>query len=190
MSANDQKPKRAGSRWCIRHSPQAHWSIVGLVHQKDHHAARLTVLRLAGTRMLGLLQRKREERRLAEMRASKSALLALAMLTATPATADNVHFDVDWFRGNCDPPSSPSASAECSTAVLSSVETLTAIGIICSKETKSAEDWVSSLANYIRRYAKDLGHASVGATIAVMVRGAGQLCPGAETFVRKRYGLE
>jgi hypothetical protein len=140
--------------------------------------------------MLGPLQGKRNQRRLAEMRASNSALFALAMLIATPATADNVHFDVDWFRSHCDPPSSSSASAECSTAVLSAVETLTAVGIICSKETKSAEDWVSSLANFIRRYAKDLGHASLGATIAVMVRGAGQLCPGADTFIRKRYGIE
>jgi hypothetical protein len=127
---------------------------------------------------------------LAEMRTSKSALLALAVLMATPATADNVHFDVDWFQGNCDPPGSPSASAECSTVVLSAVETLTAVGIICSKETKPAEDWVSSLTNYVRRNAQDLGHASIGATIATMVRGAGQLCPGAETFIRKRYGIE
>jgi hypothetical protein len=150
------------------------------------------VLRLdcsnCGMGMLGLLQGKRSQRRLAK--GTKSALLVLAILMATPATADDVHFDVDWFQVNCDPPSSPSASAKCSTAVLSAVETLTAVGIICSKETKSAENWVSSLANYIRRHAKDLGHASVGATIATMVRGAGQLCPGAETFVRKRYGLE
>jgi len=140
--------------------------------------------------MLATCKGKRKERRVAETTASKSALLALAMLVATPATADNVHFDVDWFQSKCDPPSSPSASAECSTVVLSAVETLTAVGIICSKETKSAEDWMSSLANYVRRYAKDLGHASLGATIATMVRGAGQLCPGADTFIRKRYGIE